>query len=175
MKFEDQHAGLLVSSAVINLLFRNWGEVPQESVERRNFLIGVYFDCLTKEFRELGVNGEEMRVREVVCRTLPILTHVVEYCKKFSNASKRLLWLAMKVLVVSCHFFLNSINLFLQPTIEHALQLFPSFIKYPDVADQILALFLNVLSILQQHVGEEGTKHAIQVFLQVAIRYFSTI
>lgn len=72
-------------------------------------------------------------------------------------------------------FFLNSINLFLQPTIEHALQLFPSFIKYPDVADQILALFLNVLSILQQHVGEEGTKHAIQVFLQVAIRYFSTI
>lgn len=57
-----------------------------------------------------------------------------------------------------------------QSTIEHALFLFPHYVKYPEVSNHILILFLNVLSVLQQQIGVEGTKNAVQVFLQVAVR-----
>lgn len=42
--------------------------------------------------------------------------------------------------------------------------------KYPEISNHILVLFLNVLSVLQQQIGVDGTKNAVQVFLQVAVR-----
>lgn len=53
--------------------------------------------------------------------------------------------------------------------------LFPTYSKYTESSEQILSFYLHVLGSLQQQMGAEATKHTIQVFLDVAMRYYGFI
>ncbi|KAL3272659.1 hypothetical protein HHI36_014124 [Cryptolaemus montrouzieri] len=141
----------IVNGSICNLLLRNWGESNQRDNEMRHYLVGIFFDNLTKDFRLLTATTEEQRVRDISENTLNCLSHVVDFCKHFSNSSKRLLYLAIK------------------SSVEHALLVFPAYVKYQEVSQNILGLFINVLGVLQQQMGIDGTKNAVNVFLQVAV------
>ncbi|KAK9883135.1 hypothetical protein WA026_001329 [Henosepilachna vigintioctopunctata] len=141
----------LVNVSICNLLLRNWGESTHRDLEMRQYLVGVFFDNITKDFRILTSTTEEQRVREVCDNTLNALSHIIDFCKHFSNSSKKLLYLALK------------------NAIDHALAVFPAYVKYSEVSQNILVLFVNVLGVLQQQLGMEGTKQAVNVFLQVAV------
>lgn len=97
MVFKKPQSKLIMNSAVCNLLLRSWGELSQEDAAHRNYLVGLYFDTLTREFRELTTTSDETKVKRVVETTLPILAYSVDYSKKFTNASKKLLCAAIKV------------------------------------------------------------------------------
>lgn len=108
MAFKKAETKLIMSSAMCNLLLRPWGELSQEDTTQRNYLIGLYFDTLTREFRELSGASEEVKIKRVVGNTLPVLAYCVDYSKKFTNASKKLLCAAIKV---SCLFVLEKYGL----------------------------------------------------------------
>jgi hypothetical protein len=97
---------------------------------------------LTWGFRDLAPSNDEGRVRQATETVLPALSHVVDFCKDFPIASKKKLFLAIK------------------STIEHAVILFPVYAKYSEISNCILIFFLNVLRVLQQQLGVEGTKSA---------------
>lgn len=152
LRYASQQTNHLNNSAICNLLLKPWGDINQDDLNQRNILINVFFDSLTKDFRELSVNlMNESRITETVGNVLPALSHIVEYCKNFPMASKRLLCNSIK----SCF--------------DHALILFPGYVKYNQISNHFLNFFLNVLGVLQQHLGVESTKVAVEVFLQVAV------
>lgn len=100
MVFKKSESKLIMSSAICNLLLRSWGELSQEDAAQRNYLIGLYFDTLTKEFRELNNTSEEAKMKRVIENTLPVLAYCVDYSKKFTNVSKKLLCAAVKVNII---------------------------------------------------------------------------
>lgn len=97
MAFKKSQTKLILNSAMCNLLLRSWGELSQEDGARRNYLVGLYFDTFTREFRELTNTTEHVKVKRVVENTLPVLAYSIDYSKKFTNASKKLLCTAIKV------------------------------------------------------------------------------
>lgn len=97
MVFKRPQSRIVMNSAMCNLLLRSWGELSQEDAAQRNILIGLYFDALTRDFRELTPSTKEVKVKKIADGTLPVLAHTVEYSKKFTNASKKLLCGAIKV------------------------------------------------------------------------------
>ncbi|XP_018332327.1 exportin-6-B isoform X2 [Agrilus planipennis] len=151
LKFASQQTKEVIDNAICNVLIRPWGELSQADANQRNFLISVFFDKITKDFRELSNDTYENKVREVVGSTLPSLAHVIQFSKNHPNSSKKLLYMGLKA------------------SIDHALDLFPEYAKYPEVSDNILALFLEVLGVLQQQFGVENTRRSVEVFLEVAI------
>ncbi|XP_031353857.1 exportin-6 isoform X1 [Photinus pyralis] len=151
MKYNGTHTREVVNNAVCNILIRPWGELSQADGTHRNALINTFFDGLTRDFRELGPHSSEGKVREVISHTLPLLSHIIEFAKDFPSQSKKLLYMGIKT------------------SIDTALQVFPTYSSIPDVSDHILVLFVNVLSVLQQQLGVECIKHAVEVFLDVAV------
>ncbi|KAH0820153.1 hypothetical protein GEV33_002638 [Tenebrio molitor] len=152
LKFRDNQTNFVTYSAITNLVLKPWPDCSQENANHRNYLIGVFFDGLTWGFRDLAPSNDEGRVRQATETVLPALSHVVDFCKDFPIASKKKLFLAIK------------------STIEHAVILFPAYAKYSEISNCILIFFLNVLRVLQQQLGVEGTKSAVQVFLEVAVK-----
>ncbi|KAK4874303.1 hypothetical protein RN001_013663 [Aquatica leii] len=151
LRFSGSHTREVVNNAVCNILVRPWGELSHSDASHRNALINTFFDGLTREFKELGPHSSENKVKEVVSVTLPLLSHIIEFGTDFPSQSKKLLYMGIK------------------PSVDTALQVFSNYSAIPEVSDQILALFLNVLSVLQQQLGVENTKHAVEVFLDVAV------
>lgn len=151
IQYLSQDANHLVNDAICNLLFRNWGELSQSDSNARQYLIESFFENLTRDFRQLCVNTEEGKIRDVTLQVFPALAQLIDFCKNLPNMSKKLLFIALK------------------STIEHALDLFPSYVRYPEVVLNILDFFISVLEVLQQHLGVDGTQHAVKVFLQVAV------
>ncbi|KAF7269338.1 hypothetical protein GWI33_017631 [Rhynchophorus ferrugineus] len=123
----------------------------QETVQRYKLLIGIFFDGITSDFKELTCNSTEAKVCSVVVEVLPALSHVIEYCRGFPIIAKRELTSAIKT------------------TLDHALVLFPTYMRYTEVHNIFSKFFISVLKNLQSQIGSEFTKNAIQVFLQVAI------
>ncbi|KAG5885493.1 Exportin-6 [Gonioctena quinquepunctata] len=156
LKFCDSQTSLIVNNSVSNLLLKSWGTLSQEDTAQRNAFAGGFFDSLTKDFRELSPNMQEERVRHVVEKVLPSLSHIIENCRHFPMVSKKLLATTIR------------------PTIHHALYLFPPFVKYKEISNHILVFFLNVIGVLQQQIGLEETKNAVQVFLQVTMSEHQT-
>lgn len=97
MIFKKSETKLVMSSAMCNLLLRAWGDLSQEDALQRNQLISLYFDALTRDFRELNGTGEGGKIKRIVETTLPVLAYCIDYSKKFPNASKKLLCAAIKV------------------------------------------------------------------------------
>lgn len=97
LRYSGKHTREVVNNAVCNILIRPWGDLSQADTAHRNVLIGVFFDTLTKEFRELGPHTPESKVREVVSSTLPSLTHIIEFAKNYPLQSKKLLYVSLKV------------------------------------------------------------------------------
>lgn len=97
LRYSGKHTREVVNNAVCNILIRPWGDLSQADTAHRNVLIGVFFDMLTKEFRELGPHTPESKVREVVSSTLPSLTHIIEFAKNYPLQSKKLLYVSLKV------------------------------------------------------------------------------
>lgn len=149
---DNRQTNYVVFSAISNLLLRPWTVGSPEKVNHRNLLVDVFFDGLTWTFKDLTPSSGEGRVSEVVENTLPALSHIVDFCKDFPVASKKRLFQA-----ISC-------------AIQHAVVLFPVYAKSEDVSNCILLFFLTVLRVLQQQLGVEGTKSAVQVFLDVATK-----
>ncbi|RZB40953.1 exportin-6, partial [Asbolus verrucosus] len=152
LKFRDNQTNFVVYSAITNLLLKPWTDCSQDNANHRNFLTEVFFDALTWGFRDLSPANDEGRVRQIVETVLPALSHVIDFCKDFPVASKKRLFFAIK------------------PTIEHTVILFPAYAKYTEISNCILIFFLSVLRVLQQHLGLDGTKNAVQVFLDVAVK-----
>lgn len=158
----------VVESAVAAALIRPWwvgssgdgtsmfrgSDVPPETI--RQPLQQLFFDGLTLEFRQIDVSHGnaamlEVRVRDIVARTLPSLSEVVSYCSAYPTSSKKLLHCGLK------------------NTIDQTLVVFPVYSRNSEISDKILSFFLTVLSVLQQQIGIETTTRAVQVFLDVAI------
>ncbi|XP_023020105.2 exportin ellipsoid body open [Leptinotarsa decemlineata] len=152
LKFCDSQTSLIVNNSVSNLLLRSWGTLSQEDTAQRNAFVTVFFENLTKDFRELSSSTHEERARHIVERVLPSLSCIIENCRHFPMASKKLLTAAIK------------------PTVQQALYLFPSFVRYKEISNHILNFFLNVIGVLQQQLGIEDTKNAVQVFLQITMQ-----
>lgn len=108
-------------------------------------------DNLTKEFNSLTPTTEEEKVRRVSSSTLQSLSHIVDFCRKFSTQGKKTIFLCV------------------QESIKHSLRLFPAFVNYSEVSQDILTFFVNVLGVLQAQIGLEGTKEALDIFLKVAL------
>ncbi|XP_076269879.1 exportin ellipsoid body open [Rhynchophorus ferrugineus] len=140
-----------VNSAVCDILLRHLKSFDQETVQRYKLLIGIFFDGITSDFKELTCNSTEAKVCSVVVEVLPALSHVIEYCRGFPIIAKRELTSAIKT------------------TLDHALVLFPTYMRYTEVHNIFSKFFISVLKNLQSQIGSEFTKNAIQVFLQVAI------
>lgn len=151
-KFRDTETNFVTYSAITNLLLKLWSESSPENTNHRSFLTGVFFDGLTWGFRDLTTSTDEERVRQVTEGILPTLSHIVDFCKDFPIAAKKRLFVAIKL------------------TIEQTVILFPAFAKNSEISNCILVFFLNVLRVLQQQLGVEGTKNAVQVFLDVAVK-----
>ncbi|XP_028138810.1 exportin-6 [Diabrotica virgifera virgifera] len=151
LKFSDKHTNCIVNNAVANLLLKPWGDLRQEDAVQRNLFIGTFFESLTKDFRELTLDTREDRMQNVVESVLPSLSVIVESCRHFPIASKKLLTASIK------------------PTIQHGLFLFPSLVRYKEVSNHVLTFFLNVMGVLQQQLGVDETKNAVQVFMQVTM------
>lgn len=151
LKFLDKQTNCIVNNAVSNMLLKPWGELNQEDSAQRNLFVGAFFEQLTKDFRELALDAREDRVQTVVESVLPSLSVIIESCRHFPIASKKLLTVALK------------------PTIQHGLFLFPSLVRYKEVSNHVLTFFLNVMGVLQQQLGVDDTKNAVQVFMQVTM------
>lgn len=80
-----------------NLLVRSWGDLSEGDRSQRNLLIKVFFDTLTKNFRELTPNTNQDTVKQVVVSTLPCLSQIIEYCKHHSSSSKKLVHSGIQV------------------------------------------------------------------------------
>ena len=152
LKFRDNQTTFVTYSAITNLLLKPWPDCSLDSANHRNYLTGVFFDGLTWTFRDLSSSDNENRVRQVVEGVLPALSHIVDFSKDLPMASKKKLFLAIK------------------STIEHAVILFPAYAKNSEISTFVLIFFLNVLRVLQQQLGVDGTKNAVQVFLDVAVK-----
>ncbi|KAK9752797.1 Exportin 1-like protein [Popillia japonica] len=160
IKYYSRETHQVVISACCNILVRPWGELSQLDSQKRNIWITSFFDLLTRDFRDLMQNGDFRdlmqngdvnKMKDIVTNTLPILSNVIDYCKNYPSSSKKLLYMGLK----SC--------------IDHGLLLFPTYSRYEEISDNILTFFLNVLGVLQQQMGIDATKHAVEVFLQVAV------
>ncbi|KAJ8970467.1 hypothetical protein NQ317_009441, partial [Molorchus minor] len=152
LNIADPETKCVLNSSISNLLLKPWGDLSNSDAAQRNLLIGAFFENLTREFRELTPTTSEGKVLEVAQRILPSLSNIVEHCKNFPLASKRLLFAVIK------------------PTIEHTLLLLPNYVTFNEISNHMLTFFLNVLGVFQQQLGVEGTKSAVDVFLQVAVR-----
>ncbi|CAG9863214.1 unnamed protein product [Phyllotreta striolata] len=159
LTFCDKQTVCVVNSSVTNLLLKPWGELSQEDSNRRTSMIDAFFENLTKDFRSLDYHLDfrscrEDRTLQVVENTLPSLSVIVERCKHYPIASKKLLTAILK------------------PTIQHGLYLFPVFSSkyaYKEACDHLLTFFLNVMGVIQQQLGEEETKNAVGVFMHVTM------
>lgn len=152
IRYQDDHTLNVLYQAMCNLLVRPWGDLSDGDKNQRLLLIKVFFDTLTKNFRELTPDNNVEDIKQVALSTLPCLSRIVEYCKHHSSSSKKL------------------VHSGIQSTIQHALTLFSQYSDCPEVSNTILELFLVVLDVLQQQLGLEFTKVAIQVFLDVAVK-----
>ncbi|CAH1116071.1 unnamed protein product [Phaedon cochleariae] len=151
LRFADADTASVVCKAVSNLLLKSWGNLSQADSEQRSAMVNTFFDRLTNDFRSLSPITPEESVRTVVERTLPSLSIITENCQNLPMASKKLMAAAIR------------------PTVQHALYLFPTFVRYKEISNHILIFFLNVMGVLQQQLGVEDTKNAVQVFLQVTM------
>ncbi|KRT81677.1 hypothetical protein AMK59_5852, partial [Oryctes borbonicus] len=151
IKYYGKETHQVVVTACCNILIGKWGELSQLDSQKRNVWINAFFEMLTRDFRNLMQNGDICRMKDVVGNTLPILSSVINYCKDYPSSSKKMLYMGLR----NC--------------IDHALFLFPTYSRHEEISDHILVFFLNVLGVLQQQMGVDATKHAIEVFLQVAV------
>ncbi|XP_017775704.1 PREDICTED: exportin-6-B isoform X2 [Nicrophorus vespilloides] len=151
IKYPDKQCKEVVMCAFTNLLVKPWGELSQQDLQKRNQMIVQFFESITKDFKEINATTDARRVKDVVETVLPCLSSVVNYSKHFPLNSKKTLYSAIK------------------STIEQALIVLPIYCKYPNVNEHLLIFFLNVLGVLQQHMGVVLVKHAMEVFLDVAV------
>ncbi|XP_044759917.1 exportin-6 [Coccinella septempunctata] len=145
----------LIDESACNLLLSDCNKLKaggEYMREFRTYRMFTYMDNLTKEFNLLTPTTEEEKIRRVSSNTLGSLTHIVDFCRKFSTQSKKTLY--------QC----------LQDTIKQSLRLFPMYVTYTEVSQDILTLFVKVLGVLQAQIGLEGTKEALDIILKVALQ-----
>lgn len=115
-----------------NLLIRSWGDLSESDKNQRNFLVKLFFDTLTKNYRELTPNSNEETVKQVVVSTLPCLSQIIDFCKHHSSSSKKLLhsgihvrtnFIKKYITVITCYIKNIYICYFSQPYSTH-LQFF---------------------------------------------------
>ncbi|CAG9773890.1 unnamed protein product [Ceutorhynchus assimilis] len=140
-----------VNSAICEILLKNLKSVNEETLQRHKLLIKLFFDELTRDFRNLNHSSPEDTVRAVVTNTLPALSLIIKYCRSFNVGAKKELINAIK------------------PTLDQALVLFPIYVKYIDVYVIFSKFFMSVLKNVQSQIGLNYTKQAMQVFFQVAV------
>lgn len=150
LTFSDKQTNCIVNNSVSNLLLKPWGELSHEDSLQRNAFISTFFENLTKDFRDLNLDSREDRIQHVIENTLPSLSVIVESCRHFPIASKKLLSIALK------------------PTIHHGLYMFPILVRGKEASNYVLTFFLRVMAVLQQQLGIDETKNAVQVFMQVS-------
>lgn len=148
----------LIDESVCNtfLSFSNGPNLSKQEVEQlkqvRFHHLNIYIDTLSSDFLSLTPTTEEVLVRRVSSQTLESLSHIIDYCGKFSNDSK--------VTINNC---VNS-------TIKHAMKLFPAYEKLSDVSQMILSFFISVFRTLQHHIGSDGTREILDLFLKQALQ-----
>lgn len=76
----------------------------------------------------------------------------MDYCKEYPVISKKYLYVALK------------------PTIDHTVDVFSGFSKYPMVVELQLQFFIKVLEVLQQQMSIAAIRKAVDVFLAAAVR-----
>ncbi|XP_050298524.1 exportin-6-A-like [Anthonomus grandis grandis] len=151
LKFLSIDVTNTVNSAVCDILLKHLKSFDQETLQRYKLLIGLFFNDLTRDFRDLVPNTVETKVHATVQTALPALSHVIDYCRGFPVIAKKELTLAIK------------------PTLDHALLLFPVYVKYAETHNVFSQFFMSVLKNLQSQIGAEFTKNAMHIFLQVAV------
>ncbi|XP_060521538.1 exportin-6-B [Cylas formicarius] len=151
LRYADRDTGNTVCSVVCEVLLKPLKSTDKVGIEAKRAVIAAFFNDFTGDFRLLTPTTPENRLGDVVRRLLPSLAHVVEYCRGFSVAAK------------------GELTCALGPTLDHALSLFPTYVKYATVHEEFSHFFIAALKNLQAQIGLEFTKNAIQVFLQVAI------
>ncbi|XP_056643159.1 exportin-6-like isoform X1 [Diorhabda sublineata] len=151
LKFFDKQTNCIVNNAVSNMLLKPWGELNQEDSTQRNHFVGAFFEHLTKDFRELASDAREDRIQGVVESVLPSLSVIIQSCRHFPISSKKLVTIALK------------------PTIQHGLFMFPSLVRCKEISNHVLTFFLDVMGVLQQQLGVDEIKSAVQVFMQATM------
>ncbi|XP_022916840.1 exportin-6 isoform X2 [Onthophagus taurus] len=151
-RYYKKETSKVLNSACCNILVRPWGDLSQSDFQKRTLLINSYFNGLTREFHDLPPQCvDEVKINEIIGNVLPILSNLVEFCNGFQSQSKKLLYMGLK------------------GSIDHSLLLFPLYSRFSEASNHILVFFLNVLNVLQQQMGPEVIKRAIEIFLEVAI------
>lgn len=89
-----------LNSAACEILFRHLKTFDQDTSHRYKLLIEMYFNELTKDFRNLVPDNREEKVKPTVEKLLPALSHIIEYCRGFPLVSKKELTNAIKVEVL---------------------------------------------------------------------------
>lgn len=97
LRFNNKQTTEVVNNALCNILIRPWGELSQQDANKRNQLITAFFDMLTRDFKELTPHVDQNKVREIINDVLPILSNVIVHCKNYPTASKKLLYMGIKV------------------------------------------------------------------------------
>lgn len=135
----------------------------------------MFFNELTRDFRDLTPNSLEAKIRSTVECTLPALSFIIEYCRGYSVVAKKELTSVIKVTLIS-QFKWNKVDVFgFQPSLDHALSLFPIYVKYSEVYNLFSKFFISVLKNLQSQIGTEFTKNAMHIFFQVALKWVDLI
>ncbi|XP_066246202.1 exportin-6 [Euwallacea similis] len=151
LKFSSPDISNAIFSAICEILLKHLKAFDQETLQRYKLLIGIFFNEITRDFRDLTPSSLEAKVRATVEGVLPTLSHMIEYCRGYPLGARKELTSAIK------------------PTLDHALLLFPVYVKYSEVYSLFSRFFISVLKNLQSQIGMEFTKTAMAIFFQVAV------
>ncbi|KAL1498173.1 hypothetical protein ABEB36_009014 [Hypothenemus hampei] len=151
LKFTSVHVSNTLNSAVCEILLKYFKSFDQKTIQLHKVWILVFIDNLTQDFRDLTPTSAESKIRIVVEKVLPSVIHIIEYCRGYPLGAKKELASGLK------------------SVLDHALLLFPFYVKYPDIYAVISKFFVSVLKNLQSQIGIEFTKNAMHIFLQVAV------
>lgn len=101
-----------INSAICEILLKHLKSFDQETLQRYKLLIGMFFNELTRDFRDLTPNSLEAKVRSTVECTLPALSFIVEYCRGYSIVAKKELTSVIKVTFTPYSFNRNKVDMF---------------------------------------------------------------
>lgn len=143
----------VVLCALATVLLKPWGELCTSDAQARNNLIQSLFEAISHDYRQINEYcGDARSCLDITEQCLPCFVNIMDYCKEYPVISKKYLYVALK------------------PTIDHTVDVFSGFSKYPMVVELQLQFFIKVLEVLQQQMSIAAIRKAVDVFLAAAVR-----
>ncbi|RXG53590.1 Exportin-6 [Armadillidium vulgare] len=143
--------------SLVNFLLLPWPSfIPDHKLELRKQHLAAFLLSLTKDFFAIEavapVSGNEALHEKNLIKINETITMIRVQIDELNGADRN-----SREIYYEC----------IKPFINHSISIFPAYVNYSEVCDEILSLFVVAIQVLRNQMGAEQVTSFVQTFLDI--------